>query len=397
MNRCQTYTLTLTNNLDASQFTNLHTHGLHISGESPADEVINTHINYGESYTYTYNIPCNHATGTHWYHPHPHEYTSYQLGNGAAGALIIEDPDNKEQVPNWLLDMTEMVFLVLRVGSSYLVNGQANPTFTADANEWIRFRIIQTGSDSGSTAINWDITGNNCETWLLAKDGVYLQDAPRQVSAFFVGTTASRADVAVRCSAAGSYSLGGIATLQVSGNDVGSTALAPPVSPCRPSYLSDLVSVTPDQSHTINMRATQIQIDGTNYDDNFPNGPTLPGDGVIQIRVSTSSAHPYHQHVNHFQLVDASPNMPQDSRSNGQWNLQGDWGDTLAGNGGASVTARFHTATFSGPMVMHCHISCKCFCFSSCSWANFLLHCLPSHTKSNTHMPLYRYFSTYLM
>jgi hypothetical protein len=40
--------------------TNLHTHGLHVSGDTGADDV-SVEILPGQSYNYTYIIPCDHA------------------------------------------------------------------------------------------------------------------------------------------------------------------------------------------------------------------------------------------------------------------------------------------------------------------------------------------------
>lgn len=63
MEACQTYHLTLTNSLEepnpGGEFntmkdpnsTNLHTHGLHISGESPADDVLFVALTPGQSHT----------------------------------------------------------------------------------------------------------------------------------------------------------------------------------------------------------------------------------------------------------------------------------------------------------------------------------------------------------
>jgi len=40
--------------------TNLHTHGLHISGNTGADDVT-LEINPGDSFDYTYRMPCDHS------------------------------------------------------------------------------------------------------------------------------------------------------------------------------------------------------------------------------------------------------------------------------------------------------------------------------------------------
>lgn len=53
--------------------TNLHTHGLHVSPQGPADNIflaIDPWVN--REATYKYNIPVNHPAGTYWYHAHKH-------------------------------------------------------------------------------------------------------------------------------------------------------------------------------------------------------------------------------------------------------------------------------------------------------------------------------------
>lgn len=72
----ETYQITVVNDLgDEAQgvvnqirdlnWTNVHTHGLHISGESPADNVFSV-VPPGEQLDYIYEIPCEHTGGTLW-------------------------------------------------------------------------------------------------------------------------------------------------------------------------------------------------------------------------------------------------------------------------------------------------------------------------------------------
>ena len=68
--------------------TNLHTHGLWVSPESPSDNVLLTLLP-GKTEEYVYTVPADHPGGTLWYHPHNHGSTALQVGGGAAGALII--------------------------------------------------------------------------------------------------------------------------------------------------------------------------------------------------------------------------------------------------------------------------------------------------------------------
>lgn len=70
MDACYTYQLTVTNTLEGPNpsgewntmkdpnTTNIHTHGLHISGESPADDVLYVEILPGESHA------CKYSTST---------------------------------------------------------------------------------------------------------------------------------------------------------------------------------------------------------------------------------------------------------------------------------------------------------------------------------------------
>ena len=79
--------------------TNLHTHGLHVTPQSPSDNVLlmirstadsNHHvIGQPTSYPYCYAVPADHPVGTFWYHPHKHGAVASQVGPGMSGALIV--------------------------------------------------------------------------------------------------------------------------------------------------------------------------------------------------------------------------------------------------------------------------------------------------------------------
>src|SRR6202007_1822050 len=50
--------------------TNLHFHGLHVSPDSPQDDVLSMMAMPGESLHYKVEIPKNQPPGLYWYHPH---------------------------------------------------------------------------------------------------------------------------------------------------------------------------------------------------------------------------------------------------------------------------------------------------------------------------------------
>ena len=68
--------------------TNLHTHGLWVNPSGNGDNVLLS-INPQTEFTYEYNIPSDHPSGTFWYHTHRHGSTALQVSSGMAGALII--------------------------------------------------------------------------------------------------------------------------------------------------------------------------------------------------------------------------------------------------------------------------------------------------------------------
>jgi len=69
---------------------NLHFHGLTSSPNPPADEVITTNAAPGASVDYSIPINADQPPGLYWYHPHPHGLSSYEVGNGMAGAIVVE-------------------------------------------------------------------------------------------------------------------------------------------------------------------------------------------------------------------------------------------------------------------------------------------------------------------
>ncbi|MEO0344165.1 MAG: multicopper oxidase domain-containing protein [Pseudomonadota bacterium] len=100
-----TFRLNLTNNLPMDDpscvdhgdvnipscfnLTNMHTHGLWVSPSGNADNVLLS-IGQGQTFSYEYNVPADHAAGTFWYHPHMHGSTALQVSSGMAGALIVK-------------------------------------------------------------------------------------------------------------------------------------------------------------------------------------------------------------------------------------------------------------------------------------------------------------------
>jgi suppressor of ftsI len=72
------------------QMTNLHFHGLHVSPNTPQDDVINMMASPGEVLNYSVQIPPQQPPGLYWYHTHSHGESYVQDLDGMSGAIVVE-------------------------------------------------------------------------------------------------------------------------------------------------------------------------------------------------------------------------------------------------------------------------------------------------------------------
>jgi FtsP/CotA-like multicopper oxidase with cupredoxin domain len=188
---------------------------------------------------------------------------------------------------------------------------------------------------------------------LLARDGVWRNVAPKQLPTNSLELTgASRADLAIRCSADSNVSVNGTVVAQVFADatlpanltvgpySTGATGTT--WSAQRPAYLRDLRGETSFESRTVSMGARTIN--GSNFDMNVPTF-TIPAVSVQEWNVK-ANAHPFHLHVYHFQMNGASGPFED-----------GEYYDTLAATGYVRFDLNPATSSvYDGATVMHCHI-----------------------------------------
>jgi suppressor of ftsI len=72
------------------QMTNLHFHGLHVSPNSPQDDVLDMMASPGETLHYSVQIPPQQPPGLYWYHTHSHGESYVQDLDGMSGAIVVE-------------------------------------------------------------------------------------------------------------------------------------------------------------------------------------------------------------------------------------------------------------------------------------------------------------------
>ena len=343
--------------------TNVHTHGLHISGESPSDDVTRMFAG-GTGGDYVYDIPADHMGGTFWYHAHHHGSTFLQVSTGGFGLIIIDD--SGDNIPSNVAAMTERQVIIgyLDTGAAgtggdtlvsgtlppgWTVNGKVNGSLVVPPNTWQHWRVLLADRDARTK----DVTvGPGCEAQLLARDGVWRTTAPKALATNTVNITgASRADLAVRCSADTDLLVGGsaVARVVVAGSpDTGPHPFAADGvstwSADRPAYLRDLRGESQVHAESINMGARTIN--GAKFDHDTPTF-TLNADSVQAWTLKGALNHPFHLHVYHVQVQAAC---------GGDFEA-GEYYDTVAGNCAVRFDLNAATASpYAGRTIMHCHI-----------------------------------------
>jgi len=363
--------------------TNIHFHGPHVSGERPGDDTTLS-IDPGESYQYEVFFPETHIGGTHWMHPHRHGSGTLQIGGGAAMVLIVED--NAGDVPVEVENAEEIILMVQLFDTDTfdtevvpesrdglfdltradgvlpifrLVNGQYRPVLDIIAGEWQRWRVVFGSWEKYPLDLVVE-SGGKCEMNLLAKDGIYITDYPRPINMYRI-PTGGRADIMVRCSVAGEYTVidyeGDLFTLNVveppngAEIDVSIPATEGFVFE-RPPYLIDLQSRTPATGCSCETKMDKRQMNGMSYDsDVFIH--TVALGSVVERKLIGLQDHPYHQHVYPFQLHQffGTNIKPDDSA----YFKLGDYHDSLFIGTSNEVTVRYLPTEYAGRMTVHCH------------------------------------------
>lgn len=375
--------------------TNLHTHGLHVSPEGNADNVL-LEVEPGTQFDYEFEIPSDHSAGTYWYHPHRHGSVATQMFSGMAGALVVEgavdsvpeiasardrvllfqeirvDADNSvvPMGPHMFTDDFQHTFLG---GHRFnTVNGVVSPVIRMAPGEVERWRIL-----NGNVTEYLRLEVEDHDLYLIAWDGLTLAN-PVALGDLELAP-GNRADILVKAGRAGTFrvrSTGGhghggmmmkhmgdgghgsfrtqtLAHMVVEGEPI---EMALPGGLPTPGVQSDIrddelvnnrqltLSIGPPTSH---FPFPRFLIDGQLYDPNRIDHTVALGD-VEEWTISNTSMmnHPMHIHTNPFQLMAV----------NGKVLVDPLWADTVDVPAFGSVTIRMRFLDFAGALPLHCHI-----------------------------------------
>ena len=348
--------------------TNLHTHGLQVSPSGNADNVF-LRIRPGESFQYDIDIPEDHPPGTHWYHAHKHGSTAAQVGEGLAGALIVEG-ELDEIAP---LKVAKERLLVIQnhriphdkpIVVPKTINGVVQPRIRLRPGAVERWRIINAGNRQILT-----LKLESHRFYVIALDGLALG----RVVAVNSITLApgNRADVLVKGGAANQlgYKLLNIASGKwpVQGTNVEMLARVvssgpelnmrlPRDSELRShvpfSDISDDEIVNPGKprrvTFTFDKASGLVGINGMQYDPERIDHTLILGQAEEWLLSDDTpfGPHRFHMHVNPFQVVQVGDQKIKSPM----------WRDVILVGKGKPVKIRARYKTFTGRTVLHCHI-----------------------------------------
>lgn len=398
---------------DVSVCTNIHTHGLHVSPKgSPDPTQIQSDYVFIEispatpTVKYHFNIPNDHAPGTHWLHAHLHGSTATQVKNGMAAAIILKGELDNTLATQYGIGPDKEKIMILQqmavdANSTPLcgkapnggdivtsINGQCLPVITVKAGDIQRWRFIHSGISATVNLAVMGTDGSKQDLYEFARDGITMNGT--QVQKNIVMQPGYRSDVLVQfpnckdqypCelslvddNSKAAFSLLGvdeprnqIAKIIIERNP-GYPMKMPPASVFTNPYkfVCDPASFKECSDHLATEKIWFANVPKNPAD---PNGPTYKtvNDGVypdtqvknlrlndkntwklwVGEKQTSTGNHPFHIHLNPFQVVDE--------------NGFSYWKDTLLVSGSKNkgeknaLTVVTRYEDFDGEFVLHCH------------------------------------------
>jgi FtsP/CotA-like multicopper oxidase with cupredoxin domain len=355
-------------------FTNLHTHGFHVTPQPPGDFVMYS-LAHGETREHEYDTSLHRGGTLSFYHPHKHGLVAEQFWAGLVGALITEDETpvlaGFETHLLILKDITlaggqpaahssMMDYMHGKEGDTVMVNGQVNPRLTIRPGQVQRWRIL-----NASNARFYKLSLEGHTLALVGTDGGLLdQPYPRSQILMSPG---ERVDVLVQAGATpGNYRLlalpyarmGMMSSAQVTlmtmtiQGAAAADSIPAIIDPTAVRVNMDTAPL-PHRTFTLSMRMGRGYINGMDFDvDPFMVMSDQETYEVWTIDNQSGMDHPFHQHVNPAQILSISgadaayppyASMPA-------------WKDVSLIPAGGSVTLLVPIKDYSGMTMFHCHI-----------------------------------------
>ena len=364
-----------------ANMTNLHYHGMHVPPTGTADNML-VMVAPNGTQRYRFRIPADHPAGLFWYHAHVHGLVTNHVGRGAAGMLYVAN-DYTDRIAalgirHRLMMLQQAYFeddrrvLTFDDGEREnpdlalsLINGQLMPELHLRPGEPQVWSLL-----NGSTSAFYVLRLEGHTFDVIADDGIPLV-SPRLGRETLMLPSAKRLEVIVRANGTpGRYSLSydeynqGVDTWPqksvgtvVVGGKAWNGADHPGVDTTTPAADLSTVAVAPGLKRLIVFGQDdgvaegefgRFTINGHAWDPNYSEWTsTLDTVEEWLVRNDTEQDHPFHVHVNPFQLVkiNGAP-VPFDG-----------YQDTAILPRFGSLTLRTRFTDFAGgPILIHCHI-----------------------------------------
>lgn len=361
--------------------TNLHTHGLHVSPMGDSDNVL-LHLMGGESFDYTYDLSLHPGGNLNWYHPHVHGNVAEQVWAGQAGALDVADENSVlagyETHILILKDISlsngapaphsDSDFMNGKEGDTMLVNGQVNPVLTMKPGQVQRWKIV-----NASNARFYKLSLASHSLHVVGTDGGLLNKPYAQSTVLI--SPGERMDVLVKASTTkGYYKLKALAynrgagasanqeitllTANVTGTALNQslpTSVNPNAVRLTVPANAPVRQITLSMGMMGGMGGMTATINGIAFSDTnaFTLTSNVGGYEVWEIYNQSMMDHPFHQHVNHAQVISISGG---DSAYRNLLTTTPAWKDTVIVPAMGSVKILVPVKDFAGLTVFHCHI-----------------------------------------
>jgi len=362
-----TIKIDLKNGLDEE--TNFHTHGLHVSPEGISDNVLRV-MEPDSDNAIEIALPEDVAPGTYWYHAHLHGLTEPQVFGGLAGALIVDGltdrlPTELQDAPEHLIGLKDLqidssgAILTENIDSNApttrTVNGMVNPVLNAQPGQTQLLRLANMSAD-----IWYELQMDGTPFTILAEDANPVSRVTQADT--LVLAPGKRFDVLVRWDDPGTYRLKTLAystgpagdsypervlaTVNVAGDAVEPIDMPTTMGPA-PDLADAEIAQEREVTFSEDPSAGTFMINGQQFDMNEVMY-TMKLNTVEEwtIKNTTKEDHPFHIHVNDFQVMsvngDAQPG----------YGLQ----DVVKLPAGGEVVIRMRLTDFVGKYVFHCHI-----------------------------------------
>jgi FtsP/CotA-like multicopper oxidase with cupredoxin domain len=357
--------------------TNLHTHGLHVSPNEPADSMM-VQLQPGGVYDYSYDLANEEPGHLNFYHPHVHGLVAEQYWGGLVGPLVLEDETaalaGLETHIMVLKDLTlsgsapepytsTMEYMHGKEGNLVMVNGQVNPVLKIQPGQVQRWQIV-----NACNARFFKLSLENHSMYLAGTDGGLL-DKPYQVSSLLL-SPGERVDILVRANQAKRsyrflslpYNRGGMSsqqqvtllTLSYSGSAV-SNSLPAAINPGAKRVVMDTAPL-PRRQMTLSMMQGKGYINGISFTgmDHTYKIMSSPGTyEVWEIFNQSGMDHPFHQHVNSAQVLSISGG---ESSYASLYSSIPAWKDVVIVPKWGSVKLLVPVMDYDGMTMFHCHI-----------------------------------------